>query len=338
MHSFVKQMSIVLFVFAIVVFTGCGESGNGSVAQPPAGNPNPPASPVFPISNTVEISSVAQLDEIRNNLAGDYRLIADISLEAYGDWEPIGSETAPFTGTFDGNGYKITGMKIRKTTGSSSLFDVEVTQSTVDLAGFFGYAHGAIITSLALEDIDIVGGDYAGGIAGFAADSVIRNCSSAGRISATTSPFSSAGGIAGGVRNSTIEDCSSTADIVSNDLAGGITGIATNSTIRNCFSAGGVNAEWEAGGIAGNVTGSIIRDCYSTGYIHGRIAGCIAGGVCIDCTIIECVCECTGLRDGSCGGTGIGAGGAPNSRGGNGGGGIRLRDGSGGNPDCPFLQ
>ena len=52
---------------------------------------------------TVEISTAAQLDSIRDNLAGKYRLTADISLSQYLRWEPIGSESAPFTGMFEGN-------------------------------------------------------------------------------------------------------------------------------------------------------------------------------------------------------------------------------------------
>ena len=54
-----------------------------------------------------EIQTWNDLDAIRNNLDGDYVLMNDLECAANSGrgWQPIGTSTNPFTGTFDGQGY-----------------------------------------------------------------------------------------------------------------------------------------------------------------------------------------------------------------------------------------
>ncbi|MDR2558060.1 MAG: hypothetical protein LBC86_00735, partial [Oscillospiraceae bacterium] len=88
------------------------------VVPPPTPTPNfavnPSATP--PVAGSIPIATREQLDNIRNDLDGNYHLTANIDLSGT-DWEPIidftqyGSEI-PFTGVFDGQGYTITGMEI----------------------------------------------------------------------------------------------------------------------------------------------------------------------------------------------------------------------------------
>jgi hypothetical protein len=65
------------------------------------------------------ITTCAELQNIRNNLAGDYYLANDIDCSGfdYGDGKgfmPIGTEGTKFTGTFDGKGHKITHLYINR--------------------------------------------------------------------------------------------------------------------------------------------------------------------------------------------------------------------------------
>ena len=75
----------------------------------------------------IEVRTIEDLYNIRNDLTADYILMNDIDLTAAtakgGDWDfmgngwnPIGSKDVysndQFSGTFDGNGYKIIGMRI----------------------------------------------------------------------------------------------------------------------------------------------------------------------------------------------------------------------------------
>ena len=61
-------------------------------------------------------------------LDGNYMQNADITLSRT-EWEPIGTETDPFTGQYNGNGYEIRGLTM--------------TSPTVKTVGFFGFAENA---------------------------------------------------------------------------------------------------------------------------------------------------------------------------------------------------
>lgn len=121
--------------------------------------------------NVVEISSAKELIAVAEAIAGgdadaagaSYRLTKNISVGGK-KWIPIGfSESTPFTGTFDGAGFKISGVKI-KSKGLSA-------------AGFFGYVSGATIANLTLDCVvDAKNGALTGGLCADNAGGTIRNC------------------------------------------------------------------------------------------------------------------------------------------------------------------
>ena len=57
------------------------------------------------------IYTAQELFNIRNNLCGNYALATDIDLSSISNWTPIGNERFPFTGSFDGMGHVIKGLK-----------------------------------------------------------------------------------------------------------------------------------------------------------------------------------------------------------------------------------
>lgn len=57
------------------------------------------------------VKSAEDLQNINNNLSGSYYLIQDIDLTGV-SFKPIGSAETPFTGTFDGNGHKVTNLTL----------------------------------------------------------------------------------------------------------------------------------------------------------------------------------------------------------------------------------
>lgn len=71
----------------------------------------------------------------------NYMQQADISLSA-GDWVPIGTWDAPFTGTYNGNGFEITGLTM--------------TDPDAEIIGLFGVAKNAHIYNITLRDYDIM--------------------------------------------------------------------------------------------------------------------------------------------------------------------------------------
>ena len=88
--------------------------------------------------------------------------------EYYNDgagWTPIGTESTPFKGIFDGNGHQIIGMNI---------------SNRVGLVGLFGASESATILDLGIVDSSIkvsnssTSSSYYGGIVGKALDSTIE--------------------------------------------------------------------------------------------------------------------------------------------------------------------
>ena len=166
-------------------------------------------------------------------------------------WTPIGTvinngkDAKPFKGTFDGDGYKITNLKV---TGNSNN------------AGLFGYTQDATIKNCNVTG-EVKGFNDVGGIVGNAdGKTQILSCSFRGDV---TGEDSYIGGIAGSARG-TIKNCYALADVTARiEIAGGIAGYAYHVTIENCYYSGNVPAGNSAGGIAGFVSGSTIKNCVS---------------------------------------------------------------------------
>ena len=245
------------------------------------------------------ISTKAELNAVRNNLAGKYYLTQDIMFtEAdfaeggafYNNgagWAPLGTDGASaFKGIFDGNGHTISGLYIN------------IQSDSTVYVGIFGYNVGSI------KNLGMIGGSvtavttstytYVGGIAGYNNNSgTIIHCYNTGTINATsTSSTAYAGGITGYNYSSTISNCYNAGNInaastSSTAYAGGITGVShTSSTISDCYNIGNVDTttvstatNTDAGGITGCNYSSIISNCYNTGNIRANSTYTCVGGI-----------------------------------------------------------
>ncbi|MEE0958132.1 MAG: hypothetical protein UH734_08680, partial [Ruminococcus sp.] len=167
-----------------------------------------------------EVYTVEDLYMINYALDGNYKLMNDIDLSEDtaqgGDWdfggrgwEPIGSNgvysgSIPFTGTFDGNGYEIKGLRINVNSLPSGTGNAHV--------GLFAKNAGTIknlvvsgSVSAGLQTL------YVGAIAGYNSG-VIENCVNAASVSATYSKY--VGGITGYTANeSEITRCKNTSSV-----------------------------------------------------------------------------------------------------------------------------
>ncbi|MDR0408022.1 MAG: hypothetical protein LBH45_03800 [Campylobacteraceae bacterium] len=152
-------------------------------------------------------------------------------------WIPIGTDNAPFIGSFEGNGFKITDLYISSDLQSVGLFGVnngDVKNLGVETA------QGSISASSGS------GSNYIGGIAGKNLGT-ITNSYSTGKISASSSSYifsSGAGGIvgenAGTITNSySIGDVSAFTGVSTNGYAyaGGIAGRTDSGIITNSVAA-----------------------------------------------------------------------------------------------------
>ena len=145
----------------------------------------------------------------------------------YSGWKPIGTNAFPFTGTYDGQYYKIDSLSIFNG-GYSNLIN----------QGLFGVVRNAEISNLGLTNsyIFIPYGEKIGSLSGYCDSSTIKKCYCVGAVNGTEY----VGGLVGYLSNSTVNECyvknGTYRGIVSEYTAGGISGYSVNSDINNCYN------------------------------------------------------------------------------------------------------
>ncbi|MCU6708114.1 S-layer homology domain-containing protein [Paenibacillus sp. J5C_2022] len=193
------------------------------------------------------ITTAAQLDNVRNNLSGSYRLGANIDLSGYSNWVPIGDNSHPFIGTFDGGGYTISHVSINNSTFHT---------------GFFGYVGGAgTIKNVGLTSVNVSGTGYVGGLVG-KSFGTITNAYVSGSVKSTGSNVP-IGGLAG-LNYGTITNAFATGIVRGGSAsnAGGIVG-DNESSISNVYFTGIVSVgSGKTGGVVGYNHGSV-SDSYT---------------------------------------------------------------------------
>ena len=98
---------------------------------------------------TTDISTPEQFASLINrNLSGKYQLVNDIDMSSYDGFKGIAVSGTPFSGTLDGQGYKVSGLKVTYTDGHSN-------------EGIFGQTAGATIKNIAFENILVDAGSAA---------------------------------------------------------------------------------------------------------------------------------------------------------------------------------
>ena len=174
---------------------------------------------VTEIPADMKISSVEDLVALRDkvnkgvNYEGEIiKLTQDLDLssvcgETLGSWTPIGNETNPFKGIFDGNNKKITGLYIN--------------ESTINYIGLFGVVKSGIIRNLQIEGTVIVG-DKAGLLVGDVYETKIENVST-GKNSSINGKNNVGGLVGRSNSTSTITKC------INNAIVNGIYGCRGNS-------------------------------------------------------------------------------------------------------------
>ena len=210
-------------------------------------------------------------------------------------WPGIGfwrDDERPFMGSYDGNGYEITGLVLESEEDSSGLFgyvraailrNIMVSGAKISGATYVGGIcaenYGAHIINCVFEG-EIKGRAIIGGICGFTGDAaVIENCLVKGSVKG----MESVGGIVGNLRGEAkITGCINAGDVSGdfhdeNQRIGGIIGIVEGDVlITASYNSGKVTAAMTAGGIAGDMINGTVTACYSTGPVT---AGSGAGGI-----------------------------------------------------------
>ena len=190
-------------------------------------------------------------------------LLNDISASASANgnpWTPIGTTSQLYTGTFDGNGKKITGLTI--------------DNALKNYVGLFGYVgSGGTVQNVGLEGGTIKGKDYVGGVAGYN-NGEVSNCYNTGAVSGRID----VGGVSG-YNNGEVSNCYNTGDVTGNNCVGGVAGY-NNDEVSNCYNTGAVRSESGdyVGGVAGWNSGEV-SNCYNTGAVRSESSDYVGGVV-----------------------------------------------------------
>jgi hypothetical protein len=263
-------VAFLLFIFPIVGIYAQTYSGGTGTAQNP-----------FKISTKLDLNTLCtsehhwhlhfELDNDINIQPMDYQSGGAFYNDGDG-FQTIGyffmgesemeMEEAYFTGSFDGKGYKISGVVINMS--AKSMYK-----------GFFGCVSNATISNLNLENISVTEtgewGERTGALVGEAGNSTITKCSV---ISGSVTGVTAVGGLVGSAYQMTITESSSNANVnCSNIYCGGLIGIFNWSNISDSYSGGNVNGSSSIGGLIGYVAyvgggfGSNVTNCYARGLV-----------------------------------------------------------------------
>ncbi|USK86161.1 hypothetical protein [Peribacillus asahii] len=223
------------------------------------------------------ISTPQDLNNIRNDLTVDYELVNDIDMTGY-DWTPIGyydnvTWIGGFQGNFNGKGYVIKNLTIKKSAGI--------------YLGLFGQAFYGTIQNVGLENVTINGSQcrFVGALIGYGYSATIKNCYvKGGNITAQDE----SGGLLGKVDTCTIENSYSSIPInLNTDYYGGgfVGSVDSNTTVKNSFSTGNVyytkSSSWSGkSGFAGFIrdnAGITFENCFWDKETSGQSISPVSG-------------------------------------------------------------
>ncbi|WP_024327281.1 glycine-rich domain-containing protein [Thioalkalivibrio sp. AKL19] len=267
-----------------------GAGGQTWVIYPFAGGDGTPESPY-------EIATPEQLALIGDDPTAHYVLMGDIDLDGV-DWQPIGSEAEPFTGSLTSSDDGV--VRSIKGLDGKPLFDAigpgaEVADLTIEgsvnddadggsglLANRIAGEEGnpARIDNVTIDDasrIDRGDNDIIGGLAGTIDHAELNHITMDGEVKGRDY----VGGIGGQVSNSTISDTTVTGHVEGRDYVGGIGGELDGSTVTDTTVTGDVTGSGDhVGGVGGEVNDSSVDNVAIEGNVEGQdYVGGIGGEV-----------------------------------------------------------
>lgn len=297
---------------------------DGTAAEEFAGGRGTQAAP-YEIATPGQLLLLAnEVNDGNSDYNDKYYILTDNINLNHRSWAVIGKGTTTlskenaFLGNFDGNGYIIENLKIKKApNGSAGLFgnafdgeikNVILNNVTVDLTNssdanlrigaVAGYTESTITDCYVSGTMTIVNhgsnsNTYAGGITGFVTgNSVISGCVSEIKIDVTSTLHKAyTGGIVGFTEDAALIKNAAKGNITSKAsntaYAGGVTAyIEDECPVTYCYASGNITAESEndsayAGGLAGYNNGSSWNESYASGEITASTADndAFAGGL-----------------------------------------------------------
>lgn len=223
-------------------------SGSGTAGDP------------YIISSTQGLDALASYVNGGNNCSGVYfELGSNISYSPSAGWSAlsnmehnyyaIGTSDHPFSGSFNGKDYTISGIRIFKGSEGSNSSN----------QGIFGVVENGTVSNVKLSNSRITGRNNAGGIVGHSINSVVEGCTVGNNVAISTFTL----------------DC---------NQHGGIVGLKEGGEVQRCISSVTLGLTSNSGGekygaIVGSNQSGIVSHCVATGATVPTVSsiGAIAG-------------------------------------------------------------
>ena len=285
------RRAAMMMLLAVVTTAAWAQTQSFPTASGGTGTEGDP----YKIATTADLDALAADVNSGTRYSGTYfKLTADITYAHTTAWDdvtsdennytPIGnklgnftSQHFPFSGTFDGDGHTVSGIRIYRS--GNAWTDAYL--------GLFGYVLNGTVKNVTVADARITGEQDCGGIVGYVdaengGTSTVENCHALGDVAihAVVDYAAKHGGIAGASMGTTISGCTSAvtltiADGLTDcDAFGGIVGGFTGSTMRNCLAIGVSIPVKPEGCCSGALTGENDKGSFD----HNSYANCNVGG------------------------------------------------------------
>ena len=237
-----------------------------------------PAIPTQDESGVYCIASEKQLQWFAAKVNGGDTAISGkltANLELTEAWTPIGTQSQPFTGSFDGDGHSITGMSI--------TFNSDDKSVGAPYLGLFGYVKGTADKKAEIKNLKLSGKlditenyrnsfAYSGGLVGGAEyvsfTDVTVDVAVTAKQGTAPYPWSYIGGFAGTVTNADFLRCVNNGSVTSDgDYVSGFVPKSEKTTYTACANNGAITGRTKVGGIGADVKSTRATDCGNTGAI-----------------------------------------------------------------------
>ncbi|MER2252821.1 MBG domain-containing protein [Methylorubrum podarium] len=201
-----------------------------------------------------------------------YQLASDIDATGTAAWNggagfaPVGSRSAPFTGSLDGAGRTITGLTIARP-----------GQDNVGLIGFLG--SGGRVSGLGLVGGSVSGANYVGSLVGYNTGGTVSQSYTTGSVTGGFVVGGLVGANDGGEVNQSYASGRVTGSMGSAYL-GGLVGLNVNANgaVTESYATGSVTGLFYVGGLVGSNGGGTVRRSYASGRVTGSsIVGGLVG-------------------------------------------------------------
>lgn len=189
-------------------------------------------------------------------------LVNDIDMAEMTSWQAIGTNASPYSGTFDGQGHKITNFGTHN--GEENSYTLQFSGGK---QGLFGYAKNATIKNFSISGAFTYAGGNGYGVVGWASGSTLTDIHSSLNI-ASAATSSHIAGVCGSLREgSSAIRCSFSGTITdshnNDDCIGGIGGYSNNGVIyENCANYGTITFS-NSGAFAGGICGYVNNDSFT---------------------------------------------------------------------------